>query len=58
MSLLLTHQVTREPSVYEAGEHDLKLKAQYYMCLDTWDNLEWLKFPYSAPVDGVPQETT
>ena len=44
--------------MYEAGEHDLKLKAQYYMCLDTWDNLEWLKFPYSAPVDGVTQERT
>ena len=28
------------------------------MCLDVWENLEWFKFPYSAPEDGVPQQTT
>ena len=39
--------------MYKAGEHDFKLKAQYYMCLDMWGNLEWFKFPHSAPEDGA-----
>ena len=56
LSLSLTHQMTGEPSMCKVGEHDLKLKAQYYMCLDVWENLEWFKFPYSAPEDGVPQQ--